>query len=63
MALAKECDACGDFFKFSSDDTKPNGITLGWFNQNGVMAKSIVKKELCPNCLDKIDKILNGEEN
>ena len=61
MALAKECDACGEFFKFNPNDSEPNGIALVYFNQNGQIARTIEKKELCDSCLDKIYKVLGKE--
>lgn len=63
MALAKKCDACGQFFDFDPDETKPNGIALVWINQSGQIAKTIEKKELCSSCLKKIDNILNNKED
>lgn len=62
MALAKECDACGSFFKFDKNETKPNGIALVWINQNGHISSTIEKKELCSACLEKINEILNNNE-
>jgi hypothetical protein len=62
MALAKKCDACEKFFDFSDDDMTPNGIALVYINQNRQIAHTIDKKELCDDCLAKINKILNKED-
>ena len=59
MALAKECDACGDFFKPSEDETIPNGITLSYFDFQGRVQGTIDKKELCPDCIQKVKDVLN----
>lgn len=59
MALAKECDACGRFFKPSSDETIANGITYTYFDFEGRAQNTIDKKELCPSCLDAVYDILN----
>ena len=61
MASAKKCDACGEFYTFDCDETKPNGITLTWFNEMGQAANTIVRKELCPECLEKVNKVIKKE--
>lgn len=63
MALAKKCDACGQFFDFDPDENKPNGLALVWINQNGQIARTIEKKELCNSCLSKIEDILDNKED
>lgn len=59
MALAKECDACGDFFKPTSDEDIPNGITFSYFDFQGQVQNTIIKKELCPKCIKKVKDVLN----
>ena len=61
MGLAKECDACGDFFKPSSNEDIPNGITFAYFDIQGRVQKTILKKELCPECIKKVNNVLNIE--
>ena len=62
MALAKQCDAkgCGKFFKPSTDENTPNGITFSYFDQQSNVQNTIEKKELCPDCLKKVRDMLNG---
>lgn len=59
MATAKECDACGSFFKLSTDPTEANGITLAYFDIQGRVQNTIRKIELCPECLEKVKTVLN----
>ena len=61
MASAKKCDACGEFYTFDSNPTKANGITLTFFNELGQASNTILKKELCPDCLEKVKSVLNKE--
>jgi hypothetical protein len=65
MASAKSCDACGAFYKFVNDETQPNGIAFGFFNERSTMVDYTEYKELCPTCLAAVRKVLKdrAEEN
>ena len=62
MALAKRCDACKEYYDFNKDEEQPNGLTLSYFNEAGQVSHTIVRKELCPKCLAKVNKVLNKED-
>lgn len=68
MASAKMCDACGGFYKYNDDQNNENGIEIQHLNIEGIMAKSLGRYELCPNCIASIRNILsvggfNADEN
>ena len=58
MALAKECDACGDFYKPSPNEEEVNGIAFVYFDAQSQIQNTIEKKELCPKCIDNVRKAL-----
>lgn len=59
MALAKKCDACGEFYDFTNDEQEANGISFVFFNAQGQLSHTLDRAELCPTCLEKVKDILH----
>lgn len=62
MAVAKKCDACGQFYEYDSYESHANGISMVHFDEQSRPTKTINKYELCPECMEQINAIVNKEE-
>ena len=65
MSLAKKCDRCGEYYTHKDVDIygcKINAISLldREINNSGHMTRNIV--DLCPTCLESLDKWLKCEK-
>lgn len=63
MAIAKKCDRCGKFYETYGDDFKANAVILTYLSKNEHFRHDINTLDLCPECLDGINKYLFGEES
>lgn len=64
MAMAKCCDACGGFYKYIKNETKPNGIAVAFFDNASKMQNVTQQFELCPDCLQAVhDTIASRAKN
>ena len=64
MALAKKCDRCGKFYEHYPIDNQTgalNAIKRAKVSSEGEIEYMEKYKDLCPECMDKLNKFLKGE--
>lgn len=64
MALAKKCDRCGKLYEhypIGNQSGVFNAIKRVRKNSEGLILFKEQSNDLCPECMDKLNKFLKGE--
>lgn len=61
MALAKQCDRCGNFYEhYGKEEDKSNGMAFIYKGKDCSFYRLHKTFDLCPDCLDNLDKFIRN---
>jgi hypothetical protein len=72
MSEARKCDRCHGYFELSAEDQKNRNypydmkgtyVKIMLFGRYGEVETSVRWYDLCPNCIESLDKWLNNPDN
>lgn len=62
MALAKQCDRCGNFYEnYGGENVESNGIAYIYKGRDCSFHRVHETFDLCQDCLDKLYKFMKNE--
>lgn len=60
---AKKCDRCKKLYEYYENQNRFNAAAMIRINDVGVISRDGPHYDLCPECMNKFDKFLNGKDD